>query len=143
MGLFPTGMMQSWLPLILVVLSQLFTLLFIGGIARALRRNGRGPLGQRSARRAGRLSCSVQYWMVASAIVGLILLSPIIVFLMVICAEMLIDLLIEAGTTAVSAVGVGAVGWVLVRKFWPPPDKAPQSGPGLVSDETAIAAPPL
>jgi hypothetical protein len=36
MGVLTTGMMQSWLPLILVVLSQLFTLLFIHVIDRVI-----------------------------------------------------------------------------------------------------------
>jgi cbb3-type cytochrome oxidase subunit 3 len=42
MGPIETGMAQSWLTVPAVVLSQLFTLLFIGGIARVLRRKGRG-----------------------------------------------------------------------------------------------------
>ena len=48
MGLFRTGMMQSWLPLILVVLSQLFTVLFIDVISRVIRRwPGRSVPAQR------------------------------------------------------------------------------------------------
>ena len=39
----PTGMAQSWLTVAAVVLSELFTLMFIGGIARVLRCKGRGP----------------------------------------------------------------------------------------------------
>ena len=42
MGPIATGMAQSWLTVPVVVLSQLFTLLFIGGFARVLRRKGRG-----------------------------------------------------------------------------------------------------
>lgn len=42
MGPIATEMAQSWLTVPVVVLSQLFTLLFIGGIARVLRRKGRG-----------------------------------------------------------------------------------------------------
>ena len=50
MGLFPTGTMQSWLPLILVVLSQLFTVLFIDLIGRVIRRwPGRSVPAQRQA----------------------------------------------------------------------------------------------
>ncbi|MGB9647988.1 MAG: hypothetical protein WCB44_23140 [Stellaceae bacterium] len=50
MGLFPTGTMQSWLPLILMVLSQLFTVLFIDVIGRVIRRwPGRSVLAQRQA----------------------------------------------------------------------------------------------
>ena len=48
MGLFRTWMMQSWLPLILVVLSQLFTVLFIDVIGRVIRRwPGRSVPAQR------------------------------------------------------------------------------------------------
>ncbi|MGA7866832.1 MAG: hypothetical protein WCA23_23060 [Stellaceae bacterium] len=50
MGLFPTGTMQSWLPLILMVLSQLFTVLFIDLIGRVIRRwPGRSVPAQRQA----------------------------------------------------------------------------------------------
>jgi hypothetical protein len=45
-----TGMMQSWLTVPTVVLSQMFTLLFIGIIGRVVRRRARGPLGERSPR---------------------------------------------------------------------------------------------
>ncbi|MGC1891906.1 MAG: hypothetical protein WA709_38495 [Stellaceae bacterium] len=42
--------MQSWLPLILMVLSQLFTVLFIDVIGRVIRRwPGRSVLAQRQA----------------------------------------------------------------------------------------------
>jgi hypothetical protein len=48
MGLLPTGVMQSWLPLVLVVLSQLFTLLFIDVIGRMIQRwPGRSVPAQR------------------------------------------------------------------------------------------------
>jgi len=53
-----------------------------------------------------------------SAIAALILLSPIIVFLMVIATEGLIDLLVVAGPTTACAAATGAVGLVLSRKFW-------------------------
>ena len=53
MGFLTTGMMQSWLPLVLVVLSQLFTVLFIGVIGRVIRRwPGRSVPAQRQAREA-------------------------------------------------------------------------------------------
>ena len=50
MGALSTGMMQSWLTVPTVVLSQIFTLLFIGLIGRVVRRKARG-LGERSPRR--------------------------------------------------------------------------------------------
>jgi hypothetical protein len=153
MGPLPTGTAQSWLTVAAVVLSQLFTLLLIGGIAHVLRRKGRVPLGERSLPRgaaaaakgirAGRLSGRVQPWAVASVIVGLTLLSPIFAFLMVISAEILIDLLIEAGTTAVCAVAVGAVGWVLFRKISSQSDAVVPSQLKHEPDEGAIAVPPV
>ena len=60
----------------------------------------------------------IRYWTVAWVIAGLILLSPIVAFLMVIGAEVLIDGLMEAGVTAVSAIAIGAVGWVQFLRIW-------------------------
>jgi len=67
----------------------------------------------------------------------------VLAFLLIIAAEMLIDLLMEAGTTAVSAIAIGGVGWALFRRFWRPSGEKPQPGPGGVYDEEAIAAPPV
>jgi ABC-type dipeptide/oligopeptide/nickel transport system permease subunit len=61
---------------------------------------------------------SAQYWTVASVIAGLVLLSPILALLAVIAAEMLIDGLMEAGVTGVSAIAICAVGWVQFRRIW-------------------------
>jgi hypothetical protein len=55
---------------------------------------------------------------VRSVITALILLSPVVALLMVIAVEMLIDLLMVAGASAVCAVAAGAIGLVLSRKFW-------------------------
>ena len=85
---------------------------------------------------------SLRTWVGWSVVAAVLLVSPVLAFLMVISAEMLIDLLIEVGTTAVSAIAISAVGWVLVRRFWQPSGEKPQSGPGVVSDEEAIAAAP-
>src|SRR5215831_3570756 len=52
-----------------------------------------------------------------SVITALILLSPVFAFLMVIAAEMLTDLLMVGGTSAVCAVAAGSIGLVLSRKF--------------------------
>jgi hypothetical protein len=84
----------------------------------------------------------IRYGTVASVIAALILLSPVVAFLMVILAELLIDVLTEAGTTAACAVAVGAVGWVLFRRISSEPDPAVQSRPEQEPDEGAIAAPP-
>ena len=53
-----------------------------------------------------------------------------IAFLMIIAAEMLIDLLMEPRTTAVSAIAIGAVGWALFRRFWQPSVRSLSRGLG-------------
>jgi hypothetical protein len=78
-----------------------------------------------------------------SVITALILLSPVVAFLMVIAAEMLIDLLTVGGTSAVCAVAAGGIGLVLSRKFWRRPEVVHQSKPELVPGETPIGAAPM
>jgi hypothetical protein len=85
---------------------------------------------------------SVRKWAVGSAIAALILFSPVIAFLMVIVAEMQIDLLMEAGTAADCTIVAIGIGWVLYRKFWPHPEEAPQWELEQEPDQAAIAAPP-
>ena len=64
---------------------------------------------------------SVRYWILASAIAALILLSPIVAYLMLLAAEILIDVLMEAGTRAVlTLLMIGALGWLVSRKQSPP-----------------------
>jgi ABC-type dipeptide/oligopeptide/nickel transport system permease subunit len=83
---------------------------------------------------------SVRYWTVASVIAGLILLSPIVALLAVIAAEMLIDGMVEAGVTGVSAIAIGAVGWVQFRRIWRS-ETAQLSGSKEVCEAPLIAAP--
>ena len=71
---------------------------------------------------------SIRYGTVASVIAALILLSPVVAFLTVISAELLIDLLREVRTASIYGAAAGAVAWVLFRKFWPQPE------PELVTD---------
>jgi hypothetical protein len=78
-----------------------------------------------------------------SVIVALILLSPVVAFLVVIAAEMLIDLLIVDGTSAVCVVAAGGIGLVLFRKFWRRPKVVRQSEPEPVSGNTSVAAAPM
>ena len=78
-----------------------------------------------------------------SVIAALILLSPVIAFLMAIAAEMLIDLLMVRGTSAVCAAAAGVIGLVLSRKFWRRPAVVHQSKPEPVPGETSIAAAPM
>jgi hypothetical protein len=83
----------------------------------------------------------IRYWTVASVIAALILLSPVVAFLMVIAAEVLIDALMEAGVMGVSAVAIGAVGWVQFRRIWRV-EIAQLSGSKEVFEAPPIAAPP-
>jgi hypothetical protein len=83
---------------------------------------------------------SVRNWAAGSVVAVLILLSPVVAFLMVIAAEMVIDFMIEARATAVCGIAAGAIGWVLYRKFWRHSD-APQLEPEQEPDQAAIAAP--
>jgi hypothetical protein len=53
-----------------------------------------------------------------SVIAVLILLSPVIAFLIAIAAEMLINLLMVGGTSAVCAAAASGIGLVLSRKYW-------------------------
>jgi hypothetical protein len=86
---------------------------------------------------------SLRTWAAWSILAVILLAGPALARLAVIAAEALIDLTVEVGVPAILAlISAGAVGWVLARRFWASSDTAQQSGPGLVSDETAIAAPP-
>jgi hypothetical protein len=73
-----------------------------------------------------------------SVITALILLSPVFAFLVVIAAEILIDLLIVGGTSTVCAVAAGGIGLVLSRRLWRRPKVVHQPEP--VSGNTSIAA---
>ena len=84
---------------------------------------------------------SVRNWAAGSAIIALILLSPIVAFLVVIAAEMLIDLVMEVGVPVVCAVAAAVIGWVLFRRMSSVPELAHQLEPE--TDVTAIAALPL
>ena len=81
---------------------------------------------------------SVRNWAAGSAIIALILLSPIVAFLVVIAAEMLMDLVMKVGVPVVCAVAAAVIGWVLFRRMSSDPELAHQSEPE--TDETAIAA---
>ena len=78
-----------------------------------------------------------------SVFAALILLSPVLAFLVVIAAEMLIDSLMAGGTSAVCAIAAGGIGLVLSRKFWRRPEVVRQSAPELVPGETSVAAAPM
>ena len=81
---------------------------------------------------------SVRNWTAGLAVAALILLSPILAFLVVIAAEMLIDLVMEVGVPVVCAIAAAVIGWVLFRRMSSDPELAHQSEPE--TDETAIAA---
>jgi hypothetical protein len=84
----------------------------------------------------------IRNYAVGSVITALILLSPVVAFLMVIAAEMLTDLLVVGGTSAVCAVVAGGIGLVLSRKFWWHPAAVHEAEPELVPGETATVAAP-
>ena len=52
---------------------------------------------------------------------ALILCGPIIALVMIITVEMLTDLVTKVGATAIWPVAAGAMGWVLLRKYWGKP----------------------
>jgi predicted lysophospholipase L1 biosynthesis ABC-type transport system permease subunit len=83
----------------------------------------------------------IRNYPLGSVITALILLSPVVAFLMVIAAEMLIDLLMVGGTSAACVVAAGSIGLVLSRKLWRRPEVVHQ--PELVPGETSIAAAPM
>jgi hypothetical protein len=85
----------------------------------------------------------IRNYAVGSVITAFILLSPVIAFLIAIAAEMLIDLLMVGGTSAVCAVAAGGIGFVLSRKFRRRPEVVSQSKPEPVPGETSIAAAPM
>jgi hypothetical protein len=72
---------------------------------------------------------SVRDWAVGSVIAALLLFSPVIAFLMVITAEMVIDLLMAMGIAADCGLAAGAIGWILYRKRSARLDGAPQWAP--------------
>jgi hypothetical protein len=87
---------------------------------------------------------SVRNWAVGSSIAALILLSLIVAFLMVIVAEMQIDLLKEAGTAADCAIAAGAIGWCCIassgrslRRLSGSWNRNPTSGHGSPANVTA------
>jgi hypothetical protein len=78
-----------------------------------------------------------------SVIAALILFSPVLAFLVIIAAEMLIDLLMVGGMSAVCVVAAGGIGLVLSRKFWRRPWVLRQLKPEPVPGNTAIAPAPM
>jgi len=86
---------------------------------------------------------SVWNWTAGLAVAALILLSPVIAILVVVAAEMLIDLGMEVEVPVLCAVGAAIVGWVLFRRMSSDPDLAHQPEPEPQTGETAIAAQPM
>jgi predicted DNA repair protein MutK len=85
----------------------------------------------------------IRNYAVGSVITALILLGPVVTFLMVIAAQILIDLLMVGGISAGCAVAAGSIGLVLSRKLWRRPEVVDQAEPELVPGETSIAAAPM
>jgi hypothetical protein len=85
----------------------------------------------------------VRKYAVGSVITALLLLSPVVALLMVSAAEMLIDVLIAGGASAVCAVAASGFGLVLVRKSWRRPAVILQGELEPVPGETSIAGAPM
>jgi len=60
---------------------------------------------------------NLRYWASGVLVAALTLLGPILAFVLVVAAEMLMDLVANAGATVIWPVVVGAMTWVLLRKF--------------------------
>jgi hypothetical protein len=80
---------------------------------------------------------SVRNWAGASGIAALVLLSPVLAFMMVIAAEVLI----EAGMTGVSAAAIGVVGCMLFRRILRL-ETAREAGSDEVCAAPPVGAPP-
>jgi predicted signal transduction protein with EAL and GGDEF domain len=84
---------------------------------------------------------SVWNWTAGLAVAAFILLSPVVAFLVVVAAEILIDVALAVGVPAVCAVAAAMIGCVLFRRMSSDPELAHQSEPD--TDETAIIAKPM
>jgi hypothetical protein len=77
-------------------------------------------------------------WSIAA---GVLLLSPVFAFLMVMAAEMAVDGLMEAGVTEMCAIAIGVVGCMLFRRILGS-EIARQPGSKELYEAPPIAAPP-
>jgi uncharacterized membrane protein len=62
---------------------------------------------------------NLRNWALGSAILALLLVGPIVALLTGVAAEMLSDVLTQAGVAPVCIAAAGAIGWVLLRKYQP------------------------
>jgi hypothetical protein len=84
---------------------------------------------------------NVRTWVAWSIAAGVLLVSPVLAFLMVMAAEMAVDGLMEMGVTEASAIAIGVVGCVLFRRILRS-ETAQLSGSKEVCEALPIAAPP-
>jgi hypothetical protein len=84
---------------------------------------------------------NLRTWVAWSIAAGVLLVSPVLAFLMVMAAEIAVDGLMEAGVIGVSATAIGAVGCVLFRRILRS-EALRQSGSTGVCEAPPIAAPP-
>jgi hypothetical protein len=86
---------------------------------------------------------SVRTWVAWSVAAAVLLVSPVVAFLMVMAAEILIDLVIEAGlATVLCLVIAGVIGWALRRNRSLHTGRSLEWEPDEEPDRAAIAAPP-
>ncbi len=72
---------------------------------------------------------NVRNWASGVGTAALILFAPIIGFVVVVTAEMIIDVVARLGPPVVWPVAAAALGWVMLRKFgWQPRTSALRSG---------------
>ena len=62
---------------------------------------------------------NLRNWALGSTILALLLIGPIAALLTVLAAEMLTDVLTQAGVAPVCIAAAGAIAWILLRKYRP------------------------
>jgi hypothetical protein len=75
--------------------------------------------GRWRTRMRNRSESSVRKWTAGLLLAALILLGPVLALLVIVAAEMLVDVLTLAGPPAVAAMAAGVMGWALVLKYRP------------------------
>jgi hypothetical protein len=64
-----------------------------------------------------RAMSNIRNWTCGVLVAALILLGPVIAFAIIVTAEMVTDLVVRLGATAIWPVAAVAVGWAVLRKF--------------------------
>jgi hypothetical protein len=86
---------------------------------------------------------SLPIWAIWSTIPGVVVLAPVLSLSLAVAVVTIIGLLKEVGAPAACTVVAGAIGRALFRRLSSHPEAVPQLGREQISDEAAIAAPPI